>query len=206
MHFWCDLSCDLSYSFCRAENVHDNHQCCLWGNLMYIDMIFQYCIILEIIICRSLETLFVSWFHNSFFLISFHDRRWKTFFVKFLVLATYPKTTHTTKWMFDVIFMWYFCQICTTTQKCIFYVICHGIFCTCLYSWTMHYNHECCQWLNLLHIYAVCQYQIIVEIIIWTSVHNMYVFSVWIVSYYLHAYNTEWYHLYWTLYKELCPW
>ena len=65
--FWCDLSCDFSYSFCRSEIVHDNHQCCHWGNLMHIDMIFQYCIILEIIICRSLETLFVSWFHNSFF-------------------------------------------------------------------------------------------------------------------------------------------
>ena len=68
LHFWCDLSRDFSYSFCRAETVHDNHQCCHWGNLMHIDVIFQYCIILEIIICRSLETLFVSWFHNSFFL------------------------------------------------------------------------------------------------------------------------------------------
>ena len=42
---------------------------------------------------------------------------------------------------------------------------------------TMHYNHQYCQWQNLVHIYAVCQYQIIAEIIIWTSVHNMF-FSV----------------------------
>ena len=31
-------------------------------------------------------------------------------------------------------------------------------------------------------------------------------FSVWTVSCYLHVYNTEWYNLYWTLHRELCPW
>ena len=68
MHFWCDLSCDVSYSFCRAETVHDNHQCYHCRNLMHIDVIYQYCIILEMIICRSVETLFVSSFHDTFFL------------------------------------------------------------------------------------------------------------------------------------------
>ena len=71
---------------------------------------------------------------------------------------------------------------------------------------TMHYNHECCQWQNVIHIYAVCQYQIIVEIIIEHKCSQHICFSVWIVSCYLHAYNTEWYHLYCTLHRELCPW
>ena len=77
----------------------------------------------------------------------------------------------------DIFVKFVCCVLVETTQKCIFYVICHGTFCAFLYSWAMHYNYECCEWQNLLHIYAVCQYQIIVEIIIWTSVHNMYVFQ-----------------------------
>ena len=52
--------------FSRAETVHDNHQCSYWEHLVHIYAIFQYSIILEIVICSSSVTLFVSWFHYSF--------------------------------------------------------------------------------------------------------------------------------------------
>ena len=78
--------------------------------------------------------------------------------------------------------MWYVCQICTFCTSAnntemhfwmLFVMLSFVFFGT---AKTMHYNHQWCQWQNLVHIYAVCQYQIIVEIIIWISVHNMYVF------------------------------
>ena len=54
--------------FGRAETVHDNHQSSYWEHLVHIYATFQYSIILEIVICSSSVTLFVSWFHYSFVL------------------------------------------------------------------------------------------------------------------------------------------
>ena len=54
--------------FGRAETVHDNHQCSYWEHLVHIYAIFQYSIILEIVICSSSITLFVSQFYDSFVL------------------------------------------------------------------------------------------------------------------------------------------
>ena len=70
---------------------------------MHIYVIFQYSIILEIIICRISVTLFVALFHYSFF-FQIALLWMKNIFVKFVVLATCPKTIHTTKCTFDVIF------------------------------------------------------------------------------------------------------
>ena len=102
------------------------------------------------------------------------------FFVKFVVLATCQKTIHTKKCMFYVIFMWFFftgvvlVQV-KTTEKCIFDVICHVIFCIFSTAETMHYNNQCCHWGNLVHIYVVFQYSIIVEMIICRSSVSLFV-------------------------------
>ena len=108
-------------------------------------------------------------------------------------------------------FMWYFCQICTS--------------CTSTNNTEMHL------WCNLSYdlLYILVQLKpctIIMSVVsdkydshicympIWDHSGNHHIdkcsqhvcFSVWTVSCYLHAYNTEWYHLYCTLHRELCPW
>ena len=86
--------------------------------------------------------------------------------------------------------MWYVCQICifcSSANNTELHFWCY-LSCYLLYVFgtakTMHYHHQCKQWQNLLHIYATCQYQIIVDIIIWTSFYNMYVFQcgLWAVT------------------------
>ena len=119
----------------RAETVHDNHQCSYWEHLVHIYAIFQYSIILEIVICSSSVTLFVSWFHYSFVLsicINVDEKH----FCQICTSSNMSKKLHTQE---SAHFMWFFYVICVsnlyfsvlvqTTEKCIFDVICHVIFC-----------------------------------------------------------------------------
>ena len=60
----------------------------------------------------------------------------------------------------------YFFSHVKTTWKCIFDVICHVISSIFSTAETMHCNNESWHWGNLVHIYAVFQYNLIVENII----------------------------------------
>ena len=175
--------------FWKAETVHDNHQCSYWENLVHIYAIFQYSIILEMIICSSSVTLFVSWFHYLFVwsvCITVDEKHFCQICSSSNMSKNYTqnKNAH-----FMWFFMWYVYEICTfctsANNKEMHFDVVMLSFVLFGSAKTMHYNHQCYQWQNLVHIYAVCQYQIIVEIIIWTSVHNMYVFQVglWAITY-----------------------
>ena len=99
--------------FHRAETVHDNHQCSYWEHLVHIYAIFQYTIILEMIICNSWVTLFVSWFHYAFVLSIFITGDEKHF-CQICISSNMSKNyTHNKNAHFMWFFMWYVCQICT---------------------------------------------------------------------------------------------
>ena len=135
-----DVICHVIFHiFCRTETVHDNHQCSYWENLMHIYAIFQYSIILEMIICSSSVTLFVSWFHYSFVwsvCITADEKH----FCQICSSSNMSKNYTHNKMHISCNFL---CDMCVkfvlsvlvqTTQKCIFDVICHIIICTFWYS------------------------------------------------------------------------
>ena len=133
----CHVICHI---FCRAETVHDDHHCFHWGNLMHIYVIFQYSIILEIIICRILVVPFVSWFHYSFLLsvcITVDEKHFCQICSSCNISKnyTYNKLHVWCDLLCDIFVKFAHQVLQLTTQQCIFDVICHVNFCTFLYSW-----------------------------------------------------------------------
>ena len=154
---------------------------------------------LEIIICRSVVTLFISWFYYSCFLsvcITVDEKH----FCKICSSCNTCKTTTQQTAHLMWFFMWYFCQICTpctSANNTKMHFWCH-LSCNLLYflvqlkpcTVTKSDSHICCMAISDHsgnHHIGKCSQHVC--------------FSVWTVNCYLHAYSTEWYHLYCTLHK-----
>ena len=134
---WC-VMCFFIF-FCRAQTVHDNHQCSYWENVVHIHTILQYSIILEMIICSSSVTLFVIWFHDSFVWSVYITVDEKNFCQICSPSSISKNYTHNKNVHFRCPFMWYVCQICR--------------FCTSANNTEMHF--WCC--LSCYHLYFLVQ-------------------------------------------------
>ena len=149
-----------SHIFITCETMNLNNQSCNCRNLANIYGVFQYSIIMEIMICKSSVSLLLSLLIFSSLFITLHD---KHCFLKFVIQSRCPKTTHTWKCILAVIFyvIW-----CISMIIAVIIVICITV-------------DRCSQHIS---------------------------FSVWTFSCYLHAYKTEWCHLYWALHIESFSW
>ena len=128
------MSCNFSYCFSTVETVSCNDQCDHCGNLIHIYVIFQYSIILEIIIWKSVVTVFITLFYSSFCFYEFALLKMKVMFCKICTSWNIcKKYTHNNPhvwydFLSDIFVKFVHHVLMQKTQKCIFYVIWHVTF------------------------------------------------------------------------------
>ena len=140
MHVWYHLSCNFSCFFFTAETVSCNYQCDHCGNLIHIYVIFQYSTILEIIIWKSIVTVFITSFYSSFCCYQFALLQMKVMFCKICNSWNISKqyTHNNTHVWYDFLCDIFLANLYTIysckKHKNAFFVICYVIFSSTSYT------------------------------------------------------------------------